>query len=115
MANKKNDFIQYTFSLIKQGPTRFYSLTMPSDVLAECCFVSSRFDDPTEGFQRMLDKRRAEDIARYVDEYHGTVPTSIILSARPEAELEEVNKGRTLRFRKHPKAFLILDGQHRVY
>ena len=54
--------LSYTFSLVTQGKYKFYSLTMPSDVLAETCFVSARYDDPKEGFQRVLDKTRAEQI-----------------------------------------------------
>ncbi len=49
-----------TVSLIKQGDHRFYSLTMPSNVLAETCFIISRDEDPKEGFQRELDIKRAQ-------------------------------------------------------
>ncbi len=44
-------------SLVRQGDFRFYSFTMPSDVLAETCFVVSRDEDPVIGFQRALDKK----------------------------------------------------------
>jgi len=84
-------------------------------VLTETCFVSHRDENPIEGFQRHLDKARAKNIADYIDSGHGTIPTSIILSAQPEAELKYVGKGKTIEFAKTPKAFLILDGQHRVY
>jgi DGQHR domain-containing protein len=43
------------------------------------------------------------------------VPSSIILSAQPDAELKDVGKGKTIEFKVSPRAFLILDGQHRVY
>ena len=46
----------YSCSLISQGSTKFYSLTMPSEVLAETCFVSMRDSDPKDGFQRTLDQ-----------------------------------------------------------
>ncbi|MCV5626054.1 DGQHR domain-containing protein, partial [Escherichia coli] len=62
-----------------------------------------------------LDEKRAREIADYIDSGHGTIPSSIILSAQPEAEVQIVGKGRTMEFSVHPKAFLILDGQHRVY
>ena len=45
----------------------------------------------------------------------GTIPGSIILSAQSEADLKYDTSNRTVSFRKHPRAFLILDGQHRVY
>lgn len=37
------------------------------------------------------------------------------MSAQPAAELKVIGKGKTLQFQDHPKAFLILDGQHRVF
>jgi DGQHR domain-containing protein len=55
------------------------------------------------------------DIAHYIDNDLGTIPNSIVLSAQSSAELKIVGKGKTLEFTKTPGAFLILDGQHRVY
>jgi DGQHR domain-containing protein len=107
--------IRYSVSLIQQGRHQFYSLTMPSDVLAETCVVSTRKEDPKKGFQRTLDEKRAREIAKYIDEDLGTIPNSIVLSAQPSAELKIVGRGKTLEFSKVRDAFLILDGQHRVY
>lgn len=107
--------IRYTVSNILQNKTKFYSLTMPTDVLSKCCFVSSRDEDPIMGFQRTLDEKRAMEIANYIDNEEGTIPSSIIISAQDAADVEIVGKGRTLEFMPDPKAFLILDGQHRVY
>jgi DGQHR domain-containing protein len=88
---------------------------MPSDVLAETCMVTTRVENPIDGFQRELDEKRAIEIARYIDEEEGTIPNSIVLSAQPIADLKVVGRGKTLEFSKAPGAFLILDGQHRVY
>jgi DGQHR domain-containing protein len=109
------DIVSYTASLISQGRSRFYSLAMPSDVLAETCTVDTQEADPVRGFQRRLDPKRAQDIADYIDKGFGTIPGAIVLSAQPEAHLEYNRPKRTLKFRKGPRAFLILDGQHRVY
>lgn len=106
---------RFSVSQVTQGSHRFYTCTIPSDVLAKCCFVSSREEDPVIGFQRVLDKKRAGEIAKFVDEGMGTIPTSIILSAQTEANLKIVGKGKTVSFEENPHAFLILDGQHRVY
>ena len=106
---------RYSVSLVTQGKHRFYTLTMPSDVLANTCFVTTRDEDPKRGFQRVLDIKRAQEIANYVDLGFGTIPTSIVLSAQSSAELRVVGRGKTLEFKDDPKAFLILDGQHRVY
>lgn len=107
--------LSYSVSLITQGKHRFYTLSMPSDTLAETCFVSTRHDDADGGFQRQLDEKRAIEIARYIDEGFGTIPGSIILSAQPEANLTYDRKKKTIRFEKIHRAFLIIDGQHRVY
>tara|TARA_B100000700_G_C14981092_1_gene826430 strand:- start:1286 stop:1627 length:342 start_codon:yes stop_codon:yes gene_type:complete len=88
---------------------------MPTDVLTKCCFVSSRDEDPVLGFQRTLDEKRALEIAEYIDNGLGTVPSAIILSAQDVADVEIIGRGRTMEFLPDPKAFLILDGQHRVY
>jgi DGQHR domain-containing protein len=104
-----------TVSLIRQGDHRFYSLTILSDVLAETCFIISRAEEPRVGFQRLLDKKRALEIANYIDSGLGTIPSAIVLSAQEAAELEYDSKRKSISFKKVPKAFLILDGQHRVY
>jgi hypothetical protein len=67
MPPTQQEFVRYSVSLVRQGRHKFYTLTMRSDVLARTCFVSTRFDDPQEGFQRILDKNRAQQIADYID------------------------------------------------
>lgn len=109
------NYVSFSASLISQGKHRFYTLSMPSDVLAETCIVDRRFDNPIDGFQRYLDKKRAQEIADYIDAGFGTIPTSIVLSAQDTAQMKYSGSSRTLRFRQVRGAFLILDGQHRVY
>ncbi len=105
----------YAARLIIQGKHRFFTLTLPSDLLAQTCVVESRDANPLEGFQRSLDEKRAQEIADYIDMGFGTIPCSIVLSAQEDAHLEYSSKTQVLRFDKVPRAFLILDGQHRVY
>lgn len=105
----------YSVSLVTQGRHKFYSLTMPSEVLARTCYASTRFDDPQEGFQRTLDVKRAQEIAEYIDSGLGTIPNSIVLSAQADAGLQYDSEKKTISFKNTKKAFLILDGQHRVY
>lgn len=107
--------LRYSVSLVKQGGVQFYTLTMPSEVLARTCKVSTRNEDPAQGFQRELDSKRALEIADYIDSNLGTIPSSVVLSAQPEADLKIVGRGKTLEFNDAKGAFLILDGQHRVY
>jgi DGQHR domain-containing protein len=115
MGEKLSEYATYSVSLVSQGKHRFYSLTVPSEILAKTCTVDTRAENPMEGFQRKLDVRRAEEIARYIDEGLGTIPTSIVLSAQESAELKYVNSRRSITFKKTPNSFLILDGQHRVF
>lgn len=106
--------VRYAISLIRQGAHRFYTLTMPSNVLASCSYATSKDENPLEGFQRVLDKGRAQEIANYIDE-GGTIPSSIVLSAQPESNFRGVDRSKTAAFKFMPHAFLIIDGQHRVF
>lgn len=112
---KVGERVRYSVSLVSQGNHRFYTLTMPTEILAKCCFATNREEDPIAGFQRVLDEKRAQEIADYMDMGFGTIPSSIVLSAQPDAQLEDVGKGKTLEFIFNPHAFLIIDGQHRVF
>lgn len=115
MTNQNKERVRYTASNITQNKKRFYSLSIPMDVLARCCFATPREENPIEGFQRVLDKKRAQKIADYIDDEGGTIPSAIILSAQDVAEIEVIGRGRTIEFTVDPKSFLIIDGQHRVY
>ena len=102
-------------SLVRQGDHKFYSLTLPSELLAETCYVVDRTEDPIEGFQRELDEKRAKEIATYIDSGLGTIPSSIVLSAQEDAELVYNSSKKSISFKSLRNAFLIIDGQHRVY
>lgn len=101
--------------LVKQNESRYYIVSMPSTYLSDTCFTVTREEDPIAGFQRRLNESRAEAIATYIDENNGSIPTAIILSAQVEANLEYSSKNKTLSFKKDNNAFLIIDGQHRVW
>ena len=112
MAKKK---LGFAFSLVIQGKHRLYSLSVQSDVLARTCFVTTRDEDAESGFQRVLDERRADLIADYIDKGLGTIPSAVVLSAQPEAELKVLANRTSLEFNDTPRAFLVLDGQHRIW
>lgn len=114
-APSPGDRVRYAVSLILQSNKQFFSLTMPTDILANCSYVTTRDEDRDTGFQRVLDKKRAKDIAQYIDSGVGTIPGSIILSAQPDAAIKLVGGGKTIEFSYSPKSFLVLDGQHRVF
>jgi DGQHR domain-containing protein len=101
-------------TLITQGISKFYSGTAEIELIAQCCTTDPRSSDPMDGFQRTLDDKRAESIANYIRD-GGTIPSSIILSAQPEAGLTYSSRNKIITFEVVPTSFLILDGQHRVF
>ena len=70
----------------KQNDKTFYVSILPNDVLKSVCFVSRRDEDSEKGFQRTLNESRAKDIARYLDELKGIIPSALILSAQDNAK-----------------------------
>jgi DGQHR domain-containing protein len=108
------DEVRYAISLVRQGDHRFYVLTIPSNVLAACSFATTKDEDAMAGFQRVLDPKRAQDIAEYIDA-GGTIPSSVVLSAQSESNFRSVDRSKTAAFRFDPHSFLIIDGQHRVF
>jgi DGQHR domain-containing protein len=116
MAKDENNLISFgSVSLVRQGEHTFFSLTLPSELLATTCYVVNREEDPIKGFQRELDEKRAREIATYIDEGLGTIPSSVVLSAQEEIDLKYNARSKTLTFKALRKGFLIIDGQHRVY
>jgi len=67
------------------------------------------------GFQRALNESRAEDIARYLAAGTGSIPSNIVLSAQAEAEFRYDRKTKSISFNSGNRAFLVLDGQHRLW
>lgn len=107
--------ISFPALLLSQNKHRFYFATIPVDKLFASCFVSRRDEDPEAGFQRALNETRADDIARYLAEGNGSIPSNIVLSAQPEAGFTYDRKTKSISFRPGPRTFLVLDGQHRLW
>ncbi len=105
----------YPALALEQNGQKFYFATIPKEDVFPFCYVAGRDEDPKEGFQRSLDYNRARDIARYLDDSIGSIPTNVVLSAQPDAKLEYSSKSKLIKFRRLPKGFLVLDGQHRLY
>jgi DGQHR domain-containing protein len=105
----------YPALLLTQNKHRFFFATIPVDDIFPYCFVARRNEDPIVGFQRALNEERANDIAKYLAAGAGSIPTNIVLSAQPFAEFEYNRKAKTISFKRVQKAFLVLDGQHRLW
>jgi DGQHR domain-containing protein len=111
---KEGDEVRYAVSLVRQGEFTFYTLSIPSNVLAACSFVTTKDENPIDGFQRVLDVKRAQEIADYIDA-GGTIPSSVVLSAQPDSNFRSVDRSKTVAFTFGRFSFLIIDGQHRVF
>jgi len=105
----------YPALALEQNGQKFYFATIPKEDIFPFCYVAGRDEDPKEGFQRTLDYNRARDIARYLDDSIGSIPTNVVLSAQPDAEVEYSSKSKLIKYKRLSKAFLVLDGQHRLY
>ncbi|WP_417941466.1 DGQHR domain-containing protein [Flavobacterium sp. RS13.1] len=98
-----------------QNDKTFFVSVIPNDVLKSICFVSRRDEDPEKGFQRTLNETRAKDIAKYLDELKGTIPSALILSAQDNARFAFDNAKQEISFMTNINSFMVLDGQHRLY
>ena len=99
----------------KQNGITFYISVLPNDVLKSICFVARRDEDSEKGFQRTLNESRAKDIAKYLDELNGIIPSALILSAQDNAKFAIDGHKGEISFSTNPNSFMVLDGQHRLY
>lgn len=107
--------VRYPTLQCSQNSNTFYISVLPKNVLEQVCYVSRRDEDPAEGFQRTLNESRAKDIARYLDEQKGTIPSALILSAQDNARFSFDKESNRISFVTARSSFMILDGQHRLY
>ncbi|MBR8332107.1 DGQHR domain-containing protein [Burkholderia ambifaria] len=105
----------YASLLLTQNRHKFYFTTIPVKDLFEYCFVSRRKEDSIRGFQRELNKSRAEDIAKYLKDGDGSIPTNVVLSSQPESGFSYNRKSKSVSFNRSERSFLVLDGQHRLW
>lgn len=99
----------------EQNGRFFYIAVFKSDILRDMCFVSRKKEEPIKGFQRLLNKNRAADIAEYLDENKGVIPSSLILSAQDNAKLRFDSECNKLSFDVKKESLMVIDGQHRLY
>jgi DGQHR domain-containing protein len=105
----------YASLLLTQNKHKFYFTTIPVTDLFPYCFVSRRKEDNIRGFQRELNKSRAEDIAKYLKDGDGSIPTNVVLSSQLESGFAYNRKSKSVSFTREERSFLVLDGQHRLW
>jgi DNA sulfur modification protein DndB len=107
--------VSYPCLIMTQNNHRFFLTSIPVSDLFSWSFVSSRAEDNIEGFQRQVSKTRADDISQYLNHGTGSIPTNVVLSAQEDAGLKYNSRSKTISFERLDKAFLVLDGQHRLW
>lgn len=107
--------VSYPALKCTQNDHTFYISVMKSTDLQAMCFVSRRKDDADKGFQRLLSEKRAKEIARYLDNNKGVIPSALIVSAQPYANFEYDKSSHSILLEKTTNSLLVLDGQHRLY
>lgn len=98
-----------------QNRKSFFITTINSKNLKEMCFVSRKKEDPLKGFQRLLNSKRAKDIANYLDMNKGIIPSALILSAQDNAGIRFDKENMIVSFEKTKDSLLVIDGQHRLF
>ncbi len=95
---------------LQEEPLIFVA-SIPGHWLLQRATPSWRIEDPEKGFQRMVDQRRARQIAAAVLAQGRTFPNAIVL-ATDSRDVTIEAKG--LRFPQNGR-FLVVDGQHRLW
>lgn len=109
------DRIKLKTLVCEQNGKSFYLTIMGSKNLETMCFVSRKREEPTKGFQRLLNKKRALNIADYLDKDKGVIPPALILSAQSKAKVKYDKDKMELSMDCVKESLLVLDGQHRLY
>lgn len=115
MITAKSKNPSYPSLAVTQNKHRFFVTTIPVSDLFGSCFVSRRSEDNINGFQRELNKQRAEEIAIYLKQGNGSIPTSIVLSSQDEIGITYSPRNKTISYKRVARGFLALDGQHRLW
>lgn len=98
---------------VQQNDWVFYVSVMKSDLLNKIAYVSRRFENKEEGYQRNLTKKRATDIHDYIFKLKGVIPNNIILNFDVNLNYDE--KNHTISFDIEDNIAWVVDGQHRLY
>lgn len=100
--------------VLGDGDVIHYLTAIPAKKLFPACYVARADEDPKTGFQRTLSEKRADSIAEYLDDGN-VIPGAVILSAKATAAVTYDESTRMLKYIDAPKAFFVIDGQHRLY
>lgn len=98
---------------VQQNDWVFYVFIIKSDLLNKIAYVSKRFENKEEGYQRNLAKKRGTEIHDYIFKLKGVIPNNIILNFDIDLNYDE--KNHTVSFDVKDNIAWVVDGQHRLY
>ena len=128
MNTKTSRWYEFPCQIIQQGLKAPKVAIFSADAydIAELSTVS-RVSEEQEGYQRIVNKRRAFALTKYVDIPQSVIPTSIVLAVEDNKDYVKIEKIEPipntenqwiavlkLRIFENRKPCLIIDGQHRL-
>jgi DNA sulfur modification protein DndB len=99
---------------IGTSDTQCYVTVMNSKDIFNISKVSRVDSDPKEGYQRLLNKKRADDITKYLTDGN-IIPGSIILSAQEGCSIGYDEATNKISVNTENGGLFVIDGQHRLY
>lgn len=104
---------------IKQGNLKLYlTYVTPEDLFSDNFYTVEKLEPRTqEGYQRILDERRARRLSRHLTEAnekgYAHLPTTVFLATDKSVKFD--NDTKTIEFNKESVCpFSVVDGQHRI-
>jgi DGQHR domain-containing protein len=94
--------------------TQCYVTVMKSKDIFEISEVSRVDTNPKDGYQRLLSRKRADDIAQYLSDGN-IIPGSIILSAQEGCHINYDPSSNKITIDTTEAGLFVIDGQHRLY
>ena len=95
---------------VLQDDPQIICAKLPGDWLLEHTTPSWRIRNPVEGFQRMVDQQRAQQIALAVLDQRRTFPNAIVLAT----DIDSIGIDGSQIILPDDAMFLVVDGQHRL-
>jgi len=128
MSNKNSKWYEFSCQIIQQGSKSPRVAIFSADAydIDELSTVS-RVSEESDGYQRIINKRRAFALTKYVDIPESVIPTSIVIAVENNDNYFKIEKLEAiegyknqwsaiikLRVFENKKPCLIIDGQHRL-
>jgi DNA sulfur modification protein DndB len=95
----------------RQSGTTMYSFLLDGRTLFDVCTITRREEDKERGYQRLLNKARANQISSYIDHRQGILPNNLIVAFKDSVRY----RNGKLAIPREPDAALVIDGQHRLW